>query len=111
MERTAIENGEICGIENIFRIVGINLRDRSRNRPWTPDGIKFLIELYKKGYSVPEIAKTVNRTHGSVIGMLYDLGDQGKLSLDMWGSKGKKQGRGPMGDIAYFISGKGDKQG
>ena len=84
-----IDGGDVFGLNNIFKIIGIDLADTSQNRPWTPDGKEHLIELYCRGWTVDEMAKELNRTPGSIVGTIYDLGEAGKLSIGMWGSKSK----------------------
>ena len=69
------KHGEISRVKNIFKMVGIDLCDTSKNRPWTPDGKDYLIELYKLGWTADEMAEEMNRTPGSVIGEIYDLGE------------------------------------
>lgn len=85
----AVEDGQVHGLKNVFKMIGIDLADVSRNRPWTPDGIAYLKELYLEGWTIEEIAKEMNRTPGSIVGQIYDLGEAGKLSFDMWGKKAK----------------------
>jgi len=86
-----MENGDVRGVNNLFKAVGINLSDINPNRPWTPDGEQYLIELYEKGYTAAEMAAEMKRTTGNVIGKIYDLGEAGRLSMELWGSKtGKK---------------------
>ena len=85
----AVEDGQVHGLTNVFKMIGIDLADVSRNRPWTPDGIAYLKELYLEGWTIEEIAKEMNRTPGSIVGQIYDLGEAGKLSFDMWGKKAK----------------------
>jgi len=97
-----IEDGRIFGLNNLYKIIGINLADLSKNRPWTPDGKEHLIELYCRGWTVDEMAKELNRTSGSIVGMIYDLGEEGMLALEMWGSKSKN--RQPSGGpLRLFI--------
>jgi len=86
-------------------MVGIDLCDTSKNRPWTPDGKDYLIELYKLGWTADEMAEEMNRTPGSVIGEIYDLGESGIITSEMWGSKNKDKQipKGPLGDIAVII--------
>lgn len=94
----AVEDGQVHGLKNVFKMIGIDLADVSRNRPWTPDGIAYLKELYLEGWTIEEIAKEMNRTPGSIVGQIYDLGEAGKLSFDMWGAKnnGKQRAAGPF---------------
>jgi len=107
----AVEGGNIKGIANLYKMINIDINDLSPERPWTPDGVDYLIELYKLGYSAEEMAIEMNRTTGNVIGKIYDLGEEGKLSLEMWGSKknGKKLARGPLGDVCGIFVGEGVK--
>lgn len=67
-KRIAVEDGQIFGLNNIFKMLGIDLADLSKTRPWTPDGREHLIELYLQGWTVEEIAAELNRTPGSVVG-------------------------------------------
>lgn len=99
------KHGEISRIKNIFKMVGIDLCDTSKNRPWTPDGKDYLIELYKLGWTADEMAEEMNRTPGSIIGEIYDLGESGKIIPEMWGSKNmdKHCPKGPLGDITIII--------
>ena len=103
--RICNKNSKKAGIKNIFKMVGIDLCDTSKNRPWTPDGKDYLIELYKLGWTADEMAEEMNRTPGSVIGEIYDLGESGIITSEMWGSKNKDKQipKGPLGDIAVII--------
>ena len=85
----AVEDGQVHGLNNVFKMIGIDLADVSRNRPWTPDGVAYLKELYLKGWTIEEIARELNRTPGGVVGQIYDLGEAGKITFDMWGSKAR----------------------
>ena len=85
----AVEDGQVHGLTNVFKMIGIDLADVSKARAWTPDGIAYLKELYLRGWTVEEIAEEMNRTPGNVVGQIYDLGEAGKLSFDMWGKKAK----------------------
>jgi hypothetical protein len=97
-----VEEGQIRGLKNVFKLVGIDLDDVSRNRPWTPDGIAYLKELYLEGWTIEEIAKEMNRTPGSIVGQIYDLGEAGKLSFDMWGKKAKDKPK-EKGPFRLFV--------
>lgn len=103
--RICNKNSKKAGIKNIFKMVGIDLCDTSKNRPWTPDGKDYLIELYKLGWTADEMAEEMNRTPGSIIGEIYDLGESGKIIPEMWGSKNmdKHFPKGPLGDITIII--------
>lgn len=83
----AVEDGQVHGLKNVFKMLGIDLADLSKTRPWTPDGRAHLIELYLRGWTVEEMAAEMNRTPGSVVGELYDLGEAGKVSFEMWGGE------------------------
>ena len=86
-------------------MVGIDLCDTSKNRPWTPDGKDYLIELYKLGWTADEMAEEMNRTPGDIAGKIYDLGEAGKIIPEMWGAdnKSKQFPMGPLGDIAVVL--------
>ena len=86
-------------------MVGIDLCDTSKNRPWTPDGRAYLIELYRLGWTADEIAEEMNRTTGNIIGEIYDLGEKGEILPEMWGMdcKHDRFPKGPMGDIAVVL--------
>ena len=98
----AVEEGQIHGLNNIFKMVGIDLNDLSTNRPWTPDSREYLVELYLCGWTVDEMAKEMNRTPGNVVGQIYDLGETGELSFDMWGTKGKDKPK-KTGPFKLFV--------
>ena len=49
----------------------------------------YLEGIISGGWTIEEIAKEMNRTPGSIVGQIYDLGEAGKLSFDMWGKKAK----------------------
>lgn len=101
-----INNGTINSkMENVFKLVGIDINDLSDNRPWTPDGRDYLIDLYKLGWTAEEMAEEMNRTPGNIIGEIYDLGEAGKITPEMWGvdSKHKQYPKGPLGDISVII--------
>ena len=103
--RICNKNSKKAGIKNIFKMVGIDLCDTSKNRPWTPDGKDYLIELYKLGWTADEIAEEMNRTTGNIIGEIYDLGEKGEILPEMWGMdcKHDRFPKGPMGDISVII--------
>lgn len=88
-----------------LKAIGIDLNDLSKDRPWMPDGTNYLIDLYKLGWTVNEIAEEMNRTPGDIAGKIYDLGEAGKLIPEMWGAdnKSKQFPMGPLGDIAVVI--------
>jgi len=106
-KRIAVEDGQIFGLNNIFKMPGIDLADLSKTRPWTPDGREHLIELYLQGWTVEEIAAEMNRTPGSVVGELYDLGEAEKIHFAMWGSK-NGGGQQAAGQFSLFAA-KGEK--
>ena len=89
----------------IFKLMGIDIDDLSNNRQWTQDGVSYLIDLYRLGWTVDEMAEEMNRTPGNIIGKIYDLGEKEILRLDMWGSdcNGKQFTKGPMGDVVAAI--------
>ncbi len=103
--RICNKNSKKAGIKNIFKMVGIDLYDTSKNRPWTPDSRDYLIELYRLGWTAEDMAGEMNRTPGSVVGEIYDLGEEGKITPEMWGTdnKGKDFPKGPLGDISVII--------
>jgi len=86
-------------------MVGIDLCDTSKNRPWTPDGKDYLIELYKLGWTADEMAEEMNRTPGSIVGKIYDLGEEGVLCPEMWGmdSRVRQFPKGPLGNVAIIL--------
>lgn len=86
-ERMGIENGEVFGLQNIYKMLGYNLNDREPDRPWIPEGDNYLIELYLQGWTIPEIANEMKRSAGNVVGRIYYWGEKGRLSMDIWGSK------------------------
>lgn len=101
-----INNGKITSkMDNVFKMVGIDIYDLSNNRPWTPDGRAYLIELYRLGWTADEIAEEMNRTTGNIIGEIYDLGEKGEILPEMWGMdcKHDRFPKGPMGDISVII--------
>ena len=104
-KRINVSKGRVLGVENVFRMVGIDIYDTSKNRPWTPDGRDYLIELYRLGWTAEDMAEEMNRTPGSVVGEIYDLGEEGKITPEMWGTdnKGKDFPKGPLGDISVII--------
>ena len=103
MNDITIDGSKIHNIGNVFRMIGVDLKDVSKNRPWTPDGEDYLVELYLQGLTVEKIAKTVNRTPGSVVGKIYDLGEEGRLSMSMWGSESKNKDKLETGPFKLFI--------
>ena len=111
------KHGELVRINNILKMVGIDIYDISKNRSWTPDGSDYLIDLYKLGWTADEMAEEMNRTPGSIVGKIYDLGEEGKITPEMWGSKSrdKQVPKGPLGNIAIIIpimeGANGDVQG
>ncbi len=100
------KHGEMVRVNNVFKMVGIDLYDISKNRPWTQDGRDYLIDLYKLGWTAEEMAEEMNRSTGSVIGEIYDLGEEGIIKPEMWGSnnKDKQYPKGPLGSITAIIT-------
>lgn len=89
----------------MFKLMGIDIDDLSNNRQWTQDGVSYLIDLYRLGWTVDEMAEEMNRTPGDIAGKIYDLGEAGKLIPEMWGAdnKSKQFPMGPLGDIAVVL--------
>jgi hypothetical protein len=98
-----IREGNIFGLNNLYKLAGIDINDLSQTRPWTRDCREHLVELYKQGWTINEIAEELNRTPGNVVGELYDLGEAGKVSFGMWGSKSKNGQRAESGQFRLFI--------
>jgi hypothetical protein len=98
------EHGELVRVNNIFKMIGIDLYDISKNRSWTPDGSDYLIDLYKLGWTADEMAEEMNRTPGSIVGKIYDLGEEGKITPEMWGvdNRDNQFPKGPLGNIAIY---------
>jgi len=86
-------------------LMGIDIDDLSNNRQWTQDGVSYLIDLYRLGWTVDEMAEEMNRTPGDIAGKIYDLGEAGKIIPEMWGAdnKSKQFPMGPLGDIAVVL--------
>ena len=89
----------------MFKLMGIDIDDLSNNRQWTQDGVSYLIDLYRLGWTVDEMAEEMNRTPGDIAGKIYDLGEAGKIIPEMWGAdnKSKQFPMGPLGDIAVVL--------
>lgn len=110
-KRIGVKDGQIFGMDNIFQMIGIDINDISKNRPWTPDGEGYLVDLYLRGWTAKEIAEEMNRTPGSVIGKIYDLGESGELSMSMWGTKNNGDKQLPEGMFKLFTVQEEQKEG
>lgn len=110
-KRIGVKNGQIVGIDNIFLMMGIDVDNISKERPWTPDGGEYLIDLYLKGWTAEEIAEEMNRTPGNVIGKIYDLGDAGTINMSMWGTKNNGDKLLPEGIFKLFTVHEEQKEG
>lgn len=89
----------------MFKLMGIDIDDLSNNRQWTQDGVSYLIDLYKLGWTADEMAEEMNRTPGSIVGKIYDLGEEGVLCPEMWGmdSRVRQFPKGPLGNVAIIL--------
>ncbi len=70
-----------------LRDLGIDITDFSKYRAWTPDGDKYLIELFHLGYTVYEAAKEINREWSDIASRLYKLALEESIDPEEWGSK------------------------
>lgn len=109
--RIGVKNGQVFGVGNLFQMVGIDLNDISKNRPWISDGVEYLVDLYLKGWTAEEMAEEMNRTPGNVIGKIYDLGETGELDMSMWGSKNNGDKQLPEGIFKLFAVKEKHKKG
>ena len=94
---------------NSFKMLDIDLRDLSPDRKWTPDGDAFLIELYQKAYTADRMAEETGRRVASVLGRIYELGERGVITPDMWGSRAS--GRVAPGPTGLRVVATGIKKG
>lgn len=101
--RCGVHEGNLYGLNNLYKLAGLDINDLSRTRPWTGDCKKYLIELYCRGWTIEEMAEELNRTPGNVVGELYDLGEAGKLRFEMWGSKRKDKQHTAGGQFRLFV--------
>ena len=109
--KIGVRDGQVLGVTNVFRMVGIDLNDISKNRPWTPDGVGYLVDLYLKGWTADKIAEEMNRTPGDVIGKIYDLGEAGELDMSMWGLKNNVDKQLPDEMFRLFVVQEKQKEG
>jgi len=72
-------------MKNIYRSLGIDLNDLSPDRPWTPDGDRHLIEMYEHGWTVDMMAAEVKRARWIIVGRLWELGERGRITGEMYG--------------------------
>lgn|GEM_PF-3214504 len=98
-----IHEGNLYGLNNLYKLAGLDINDLSQTRPWTRDCREYLIELYCRGWTINEMAEELNRTPGSVVGEIYDLGEAGRIYFEMWGSKSKNGKRAEGGQFKLFI--------
>lgn len=79
------ENRAIMQIErDYFEVDTTYIAGEQYEYKWKRRQIPIVINLYKNGASIYEIARAFKRHPSEVVILILDLGDQGLLSSDMW---------------------------
>jgi len=95
----ALHNTEHSEVSNLCKILKFDVRDLHPERRWLPDSDDFLVEMYQAGKTVDEMSREMNRPQWIIVGRMWELGERGRITPEMWGCRAKGEVRAGPCDV------------